>query len=160
VDYYLLDCQYLTREVWNPLLHLFPLLQLLLNQTPLPTQSLQTACVSFCLFCLFFFRTFILLLIGCVFIQFFSLFVFRLLFSFANDLFFGHFEKIFDVSLFASQLFESFSNEALDDPEDFLVHDSDVVEVVKLVEKLFLELFVGVGSGGDHGCLFVSPCLR
>ena len=86
--------------------------------------------------------------------------MFRLLFSFTDNLFFGHFEEIFDVSLFASQLFESFSNEALDDSEDFLVHDSDIVEVIKLVEELFLELFVGVGSGGDHGCLFVSPGLR
>jgi hypothetical protein len=143
----------------NPLLHLFPLLQFLLDETPLPSQLLQTTRVSFCLFCLFFFRAFVLFLIRCVFVKFFILFVFRLLFSLANDLFFGHFEEIFDVSLFASQLFESFSNEGLDDPEDFLVHDSDVVEVVKLVEELLLELFVGVGSGGDHGCLFVSPCL-
>ncbi len=155
VDDDLLDCEDFTGEVRNPLLNLFPLFQFLLNQSPFPSDFLQSSCVRFVPFCLLFFRAFILILIRSIFVYFLFLFGFGLLFGFADDFLFGHVEEIFDVSLLASQLFESFSNESLDDSEDFLVHDSDVVEVIKLVVELFLELVVGVGSGGQ-GCFFVT----
>jgi hypothetical protein len=53
--------------------------------------------------------------------------------------------------LLSSEFFEFFTEKAFDDSEDFLQHDSDVIEIVEFVVEFFLEVIEGVKVGSQRG---------